>query len=451
MASLLRDGKTRGPTIYISPNSTIDMDKQQKQYQPGRRPAKQGPRPLPMNQGRVGKLATGTRGKTVTSSQGQPKALQLRKKLRLGTWNVRSMLKLGKVQMLGREMERLAVDLCGLCEVRWEGQGRFTTDGHMIVYSGRTVQGMSGVAVWIHRKLTGAILGFEPISDRTISVRLNAKPRNVTLIQVYGPTNDANEEEVASFYEGLSRAVQQTPKGDMLLVLGDLNAKVGAKDPSELTAVVGPYGLGEMNEAGERLQDFCSEHELALANTMFQHHPRRLYTWTSPESKTRNQIDYRAVAQKWKASLISCKTCLGADCNTDHNLLVATVKVKVAKTDKQHRVPPLNLEALKDGKAAQFAAEVPNRFSVLEALKEEKMPDELWKSTKEVLLEAARETLGSTKAVKKKTWISDETFSLIKEKREAKGKDINRYRQLKADVQTKLRTDKQKQLDGMCE
>ena len=79
------------------------------------------------------------------------------------------------------------------------------------------------------------------------------------------------------------------------------------------------------------------------------------------------------------------------------------------------------------------------------------MPDELWKSTKEVLLEAARETLGSTKAVKKKTWISDETFSVIEEKREAKGKDINRYRQLKADVQRELRTDKQKQLDGMCE
>ena len=100
---------------------------------------------------------------TTILSQGQ---LQLRKKLRLGTWNIRSMLQLGKVQLLGQEMMRLGVDICGLSEVRWTGQGHFTTlDDHTIVYSGRLTQGMSGVAVWIHRKIAGALVGYEPISD----------------------------------------------------------------------------------------------------------------------------------------------------------------------------------------------------------------------------------------------------------------------------------------------
>ena len=112
-------------------------DTKRKTFRLGRRPAKQGPRPLSSNQGRVEKSVTeSTMMKSTTIlSQGQ---LQLRKKLRLGTWNIRSMLQLGKVQLFGDEMMRLGVDICGLSEVRWNGQGHFTTlDGHTIVYSGR--------------------------------------------------------------------------------------------------------------------------------------------------------------------------------------------------------------------------------------------------------------------------------------------------------------------------
>jgi len=134
---------------------------------------------------------------TTILSQDHAKQLQLHNKLRLGTWNIRSMLQLGKVQLLGEEMMQLGVDICGLSEMRWDGQGHFTTlDGHTIVYSGRLSQGMSGVAVWIHRKLSGALVGYEPISDRVLVVRLKATPRNITLIQVYGPTTAATDEEM---------------------------------------------------------------------------------------------------------------------------------------------------------------------------------------------------------------------------------------------------------------
>jgi len=118
--------------------------------------------------------------------------------------------------------------------------------------------------------------------------------------------------------------------------------------------------------------------------------------------------------------------------------------------DKQHNIPPLNLEELKEEKAVQFAAEVTNRFTTLEAAQDEVTPEDLWKGTNAVLLEAARETIGSIKLQKKKKWILDETFAAIREKREAKGKDKNRYQELKAEVQRKLRVDKQQQLEGMC-
>jgi len=107
------------------------------------------------------------------------------------------------------------------------------------------------------------------------------------LIQVYGPTTAATDEEIKRFYQDLSQAVKQVPKTDMLLVMGDFNAKVGRREPSAMSSAVGLYGLGERNEAGEQPADFCLEHELAMANTMFKQHPRWLYTWTSSGGNTR--------------------------------------------------------------------------------------------------------------------------------------------------------------------
>ena len=104
------------------------------------------------------------------------------------------------------------------------------------------------------------------------------------------------------FYQDLSQAVKQVPNGDMLLVMGDFNAKVGRREPSAMSSAVGLYGSGETNEADEQLEDFCLEHELALAKTMFIQHPRRLYTWTSPDGNTRNQMDYISIAQRCKTS-----------------------------------------------------------------------------------------------------------------------------------------------------
>jgi len=101
---------------------------------------------------------------------------------------------------------------------------------------------------------------------------------------VYGPTTAATDEEMERFYQDLSQAVNQVSKGDMLLVMGDFNAKVGIREPSAMSSAVGLYSLGETDKAGEQLEDFCLEHELALDNTMFKQHPipRRFVAPLSP-------------------------------------------------------------------------------------------------------------------------------------------------------------------------
>ena len=105
---------------------------------------------------------------------------------------------------------------------------------------------------------------------------------NVTVMLVYAPASNAEEAEFERFYEDLQDLLELTPKKDVLFIIGDRNAKVGSQETSGVT---GKFGLGIRNEAGQRLIEFCQENALVIANTLFQQHKRRLYTWTSPDAQ----------------------------------------------------------------------------------------------------------------------------------------------------------------------
>ena len=114
-----------------------------------------------------------------------------------------------------------------------------------------------------------------------ISVHFQGKPFNITVIQAYAPTSNAEEAEVERSYEDLQELLELTPKKDVLFIIGDWNAKVGSQ---ETPGITGKFGLGVQNEAGQRLIEFCQENTMVIANTLFQQH-KRLYTWTSPDGK----------------------------------------------------------------------------------------------------------------------------------------------------------------------
>ena len=137
-------------------------------------------------------------------------------------------------------------------------------------------------------------------NGRTISVCFQGKTFNITVIQVYAPTTNAEEAEVEPFYEDLQDRLELTPKQDVLFIIGDWNAKVGSQETPRVT---GKFGFGIQNEAGQRLIEFCQENALVIANTLFQQHKRRLYTWTSPDGQYRNQIDYILCSQRWRTSI----------------------------------------------------------------------------------------------------------------------------------------------------
>ena len=120
-----------------------------------------------------------------------------------------------------------------------------------------------------------------------ISARFQGKPFNITVIQVYAQTSNGEEAEVERFYEDLQDLLEQTPQIDVLFIIGDWNAKVGSQ---ETPGVTGKFGLGMWNEAGQRLIEFGQDNALIVANTLFQQHKRRLYTWTSPVVDTKIRL-----------------------------------------------------------------------------------------------------------------------------------------------------------------
>ena len=117
---------------------------------------------------------------------------------------------------------------------------------------------------------------------KMITGHFQGKPFNITVIQVYVPTTEAKEAEIERFYEDLQDLLELTPKKDVLFIIGDWNAKVGSQ---EISGVTGKFVLGVQNEAGQRLIEFCQKNALVIANTLFQQHKRRLYTWTSADGQ----------------------------------------------------------------------------------------------------------------------------------------------------------------------
>ena len=151
-----------------------------------------------------------------------------------------------------------------------------------------------------------------------VSVHLKGKSFNFTVIQVYALTSNAEEAEAERFYEDLQDLLVLTPKKDVLFIKGDWNAKVKSQ---ETRGVQANLSLEYRMRQGKSLTQFFQENTLVIANTLFQQHKKRLYTWTSPDGQYQNQMHYILCSQRWRSSIQSAKTRPGADCGSDHELL----------------------------------------------------------------------------------------------------------------------------------
>ena len=171
---------------------------------------------------------------------------------------------------------------------------------------------------------------------------------------------------------------------DVLFIIGDWNTKVGSQ---ETPGVTGKFGLGAQNEAGQRLTEFCQENALVTANTLSQQHKRRLYTWTSPDGQHQNEMYYILCSQRWRSSIQSKKTRPGADCGSDHELLITKFRLKLKKVGKTARQFRYDLNQI----PYDYTVKVRNRFKGLDLI--DRVPDELWNEVRDIVQETGIKTI----------------------------------------------------------
>ncbi|XP_044757746.1 craniofacial development protein 2-like [Coccinella septempunctata] len=260
--------------------------------------------------GCINSSSIGSPGRTVLNVSFRK--ANLRKPLGIGTGNVRSLFEAGKQANLTQEMNRLKLDILGVAETWWPDAGECEVQNGVFFYSG------------------------------------NSDSNTGKVIQVYAPTADSTEHELKKFDE-VQELLRLTKKQDVNIILGDFNAKIGNVQFEE---IVGPYGLGETNERGDRLLQFCQEESMTTTNTFFQLHSRRLYTWKSPADRPhnviRNQIDFILINRRFSSTIKRASTYPGADVPSDHVLLMGVMKISLSSQKKPTSQRRMALEGLRD-------------------------------------------------------------------------------------------------------
>ncbi|XP_060516997.1 craniofacial development protein 2-like [Cylas formicarius] len=366
------------------------------------------------------------------SVSGKKRVLRIpgvKNKFNIGSWNVQSLFEAGKLANTIKEMRRLNLALLGICETRWPSSGRCITDDAVFYHSGNEDQyHRYGVGIIVDKHLSKGVTDFIPYNDRTMLLKIEAKPINISIIQVYATTLDKSEEEIESFYEDIKQLLKYTKPHDLNSIQGDFNAKVGKGEV--IGGVVGPWGLGERNIRGDRLIQFCQEEHFKIMNTWFSLPPRR-YRFSTTVSRA--------------------QTYPGADVPSDHCLLTISIKLKLAlcKVNKG-QIRKLDTSKLQQ---EEIKSDLRNKLNQkLEHIKDQtdQQPLEVWETVETTIKNVTIECLGYEKRRSKKKWMTDEILQLMDKRRQHKNTNHDEYKRLNSLIRSDIRKAKRKWLEGEC-
>lgn len=181
------------------------------------------------------------------------------------------------------------------------------------------------MGIIIRKALIGLVEGFFPISERILIVKVNTPPFMTNIIQCYAPTADSKDEEIELFYNQMNEAIAYCKSQEVIIVMGDMNAKIGK---GKVGNVVGDHGLGKRNKRGEKLIEWCAANGQVVTNTWFKRHKKDLWTWKSPNGKVRNQIEFFTINHRFRNNVVDTR-CTNADCGSDHRMLVSKISSKL--------------------------------------------------------------------------------------------------------------------------
>ena len=315
-----------------------------------------------------------------------------------------------------------------LSEVRWPGHGTVEINGNLILYSGLPTQQSSnrrkGVAVVLSEKAVmawkAAGAEFDPISERLMRIRLKMHRGYVSVIAVYAPTNEeGNEEETEKFYADMQEALCEVPKRDMVLIMGDFNARVGCDD-NTWKGVIGRHGPNEKNENGERLLDFCALNNLVVTNTLFKHRSCHQYTWFHPaeEGVAGHILDYILVNHRFRSSILDTRVFRKTYLQSDHRLVVSTVRLKLKVKRRQTQLRPKHVTKEKLLKKNELLEYQQKLATALKEVEREVNVERLWKELR-VAVDSALCSLPLVSNNQEADWVTEEIRQLSLKKQEA--------------------------------
>ena len=335
------------------------------------------------------------------------------------------MLQAGKMAEIADELLKYNLDITALQELRWKGYGRIKKPRYILLYSGAEKQGEQGVGFIIKRSMEHSIIGFEPINSRLCKIRIKGRFYNTTVVNVYAPTENAQEEQKEQFYEDLSRC-DQIPKHDALLILGDFNAKIGKELANQ--SVGGQHTIHEeTSENGLILCQFAEANDLLISSTCFEHKDIYKGTWKDPAGRTINQIDHVLINKRRATIVEDVKTMRGANCDSDHFLIRILIKHRISRAYQKNQTFKLRWDIQKldnkETKKKEYQEHITEKLKNIEKKQE---VNEEWTNIKNVILEAAKIEIGELRKRRNQDWYDEECQMAMREKHEARKRCLNK-------------------------
>lgn len=384
--------------------------------------------------------------------------------MKVGTWNVQGIR--GKTEEIAKELEKVGIDIAALSETKRKGQGIEQVDQYIHFYSGvpKDQRAKRGISIFIRKKFKQSITDWMTINERILKVNLNHFGYRFTVIGTYGPNEDEDITEKDQYMELLSQTIREIGNNREIILIGDLNARVGRRYNHH---IIGSHGEDTENDNGRRLINLCEQYELKVMNGYFAHKDIHKYTWRQESRKLKSIIDHIIVKQKTELKIFDVRACRGPECGSDHHLVRANIGIPY-KTQPEHKRATTenskadnkkyNLERLHDDSTKRLYQQ-----RLDQKLQEEiitQTPQIMYEHIKSAIHDAALEALGEEDKKTKRTnfWWSKELEELKEQKQKQYLKwlqtgdvsDQITYKQDRARFKKKILEQKNMQWEKRC-
>ena len=240
-----------------------------------------------------------------------------------------------KTAIIGRELAKRNIDIAALQETRLASSGSLKEKDYTFFWQGLESDDrrLYGVGFAVRNSLLSSVEPPSQGTERILSLRLTTASGPTHIFSVYAPTLSSTAEAKDAFYEELEARIREIPAKDNLFLLGDFNARVGAAHTS-WPRCIGHFGVGKLNENGQRLLELCSFHDLAITNTFYPTKPHHRVSWRHPRSKHWHQLDLVITRRPMLNHVLRTRSYHSADCDTDHSLVGSMVRLRPRRTHR---------------------------------------------------------------------------------------------------------------------